>query len=122
MKTRVVDASERFDATHFDPRTEHLQHEICVSNYTCPSCSYRVRFNTHDFGSSRRDDPFTPEQRSALDAARPLDVKTWEQCFEFLCPQCSLPVRAVYHADHEFAMGCHTYELLAVADIVSDGK
>jgi len=117
----LVDPQERFNAIDFDPRTEHWEHSICVSDYTCPECKYQVRFSTHDFYGDRTVCPFDDQQRQIIESARLLSASDREQCLDFLCPQCGLPVRAVYRPDSEFAMGAYTYKIVVVIELHETG-
>lgn len=117
MQAASVDPRLRFDATLFDPRTEFDQHEICTADYSCPDCSYKVRFYTHDFYKFVEYSPLSAEQISAADNARPLRKEDYEQLLEFCCPKCNLAVRVIFRPANEFAMGGYTYKITAVVEI-----
>ena len=117
---RVIEATERFDNVDFDPRTETREHRINVAEYACPECAYRVRFNTHDFFRTEPSDAFSDEQKKLADTLRPLDLNKDEEYFEFLCPQCEMPVRVIFWPNREFAMGCYTYQLVSVVELAGE--
>ena len=116
MKPRTVSARKRFDATEFDIRSEAWDHTIHLSDYNCPECGHKVRFNSKDFFREHIS-ILTPELVGLIEKFRPLDKETWEIALDFYCPGCEMPVRVIPRPGEEFAMGCYNWELLKVVEL-----
>jgi predicted RNA-binding Zn-ribbon protein involved in translation (DUF1610 family) len=113
---RVIDASERFDATQFDVRSESLDHTIHIACYTCPNCGFKVRFNTNDLYRGPAF-PFSNETAKRIENARPINQTLWERAFDFLCPGCKMSVRVIAQPGNSFAMGCYNWQFVAVIEL-----
>ena len=53
-----------------------------------------------------------------FDRFRPLRPEVWESFLDFHCPQCDAPVRMIYEAGGEWAMGCHSWIVTEVVEVI----
>jgi predicted RNA-binding Zn-ribbon protein involved in translation (DUF1610 family) len=116
---RVVDAKTRFDATHFDMRSEYRDHRISIADYTCPECRGVVRFTADDLG---RVTPsvLSVEQLDTIERARPLNAKLWQRPLDFRCPNCGLVVRVIAQPGEAYAMGAHDWDFATVVEVIAE--
>lgn len=59
--------------------------------------------------------PFTP-WKARFDEAHPLDARRWESFLDFHCPGCRAPVRLIYEAGAEWAMGVHGWRVTTILE------
>jgi predicted RNA-binding Zn-ribbon protein involved in translation (DUF1610 family) len=117
---RIVPAAERLDRLEFSDEPEYQEHAVHVGSYLCPRCGYNVEFrarNFRDHETARRSN-LDAEWRSRFDAARPINLSRWESFLDFHCPGCNAPVRIIYEAGSEWAMGLHPWRLLEVLEAI----
>lgn len=115
---RVVPAGERIDRLEFSDEAEYRDHAVHVGAYSCPRCGCGVEFRTRHFreheGAKRSN--LDPEWRSRFDAAHPIELSRWESFLDFHCTGCKAPVRIIYEAGQEYAMGSHPWRLVEVLE------
>lgn len=116
---RVVPAGDRIDRLEFSDEAEYREHAVHIGAYCCPRCGWRVEFRARHFreheGATRSN--LDPEWRGQFDAARPFKLSHWESFLDFHCPGCKAPVRVIYEAGQEYAMGAHPWQLLEVLEV-----
>jgi len=117
-QVRVVPAGERIDRLEFSDEAEYREHAVHLGTYSCPRCGCGVEFRTHDFRKHEGAKPsnLDPAWRSRFDVARPVDSSRWESFLDFHCPSCKAPVRVIYEAGQEYAMGSHSWHLVEVVE------
>jgi hypothetical protein len=115
---RVVPAGDRIDRLEFSEDAEYRDHAVHLGTYCCPRCDSGVEFRTHHFreheGTKRSN--LNAEWRSRFDIARPIEASRWESFVDFHCPGCKAPVRIIYEAGQEYAMGSHPWRLVEVLE------
>ena len=111
-------ADERVDRLLFSGRAELQEHAIDVATYQCPHCSAGAEFNTGTLRKAERyrGSPLGAEWHELCEAIRALGA--WEWALDFRCSKCGCPVRIVFAADGEFAMGAHNHRLLEVIEVI----
>jgi len=117
-KVRAVPARERMDRLEFSGEVEHTEHVVHVGAYECPYCRKQVEFNTDHFRRHENNDFSNLETlwKRLFDQARPLDAKRWESFLDFHCPGCGAPVRLIYEAGAEWAMGVHGWRVTTILE------
>lgn len=106
---RVVPAAERIDRLEFSDEAEYREHAVHLGAYSCPRCGCGVEFRTNDFRKHEgaKLSNLDPAWRSRFDVVRPIKASRWESFLDFHCPGCKAPVRVIYEAGQEYAMGSH---------------
>ena len=108
----VSSAEQRVDRVLFSGRAEADEHKIHLGTYRCPHCRAETEFNT---GTLRKAECCDGSPLGAVWHERCESVcglGPWQWALDFQCPGCSCPVRIVFQADVEFAMGAHTHRLV----------
>jgi hypothetical protein len=116
---RVINAKKRLGGTHFDLRSENVDHTIHFADYTCPACDFVVRFTSSDL-FRQPSSPFTSEQLDLAERARPLNKSKWERAFDFFCPQCDMPIRIVASPGESYAMGGYNWDFVSVIELIDN--
>jgi len=119
MTPRRVPPEQRLNRLDFSRRREQLDHAVDIGVYICPHCSNALEFSTSDFERHEL------KQLTILDAetvasfrkARPVHPETWESSLDFFCEGCQRPVRIVYQADGEWAMGAHGWRIVDLIEV-----
>jgi hypothetical protein len=112
----VSSAEQRVDRVLFSGRAEADEHKVHVGTYTCPHCRAETEFNT---GTLRKAEGFSGSPLGTVwheRCERARGLGPWQWALDFRCPGCSCPVRIVFQADVEFAMGAHTHRLVHVIE------
>jgi predicted RNA-binding Zn-ribbon protein involved in translation (DUF1610 family) len=118
---RILPAETRIDRCEFSRLPEHVVHNTDIGTYKCPHCGSSVEFRTKHF-EKHFDSTFTNLDllwHERFTAKRPVRDSDWESFLDFLCPGCNAPVRIIYRAGPEWAMGCHGWQLVDVVEAES---
>ncbi len=114
---QISPAEERLDRLLFGGREEYDEHVVHVAAYRCAHCGRETEFNSGTLIKAQgfKGSPLGDQWHSSCEAVRPLGA--WEWSLDFRCPQCSCPVRIIFAADEEFAMGAYKNRLLQVIEV-----
>jgi hypothetical protein len=117
-KVNLVPAELRLDRAVFGRVPEATEQVADVGHYFCPHCRAAAEFRTRHFeqhlacANTNLSEPWNER----FVAARPLHAEEWESFLDFECPGCRAPVRIIYRAGPEWAMGCHGWHLVDVVE------
>ncbi len=102
----------------FSEQEEYIEHAVHVGTYTCPWCGQAVQFRTQHFRKHEKRNPsnLRQEWQTVFNAFRPVSPKGWESFLDFHCPQCDAPVRIIYDAGGEWAMGVHSWVVKEIVE------
>jgi len=115
---RVLPAEMRVDRVSFSRLPEFTKHTTDTGTYVCAHCTTAVAFRTRNF-EKHFDTSFTNLDafwHNQFTSRRPLQSGEWEAFLDFACPGCGAPVRIIYRAGPEWAMGCHGWQLIEVLE------
>jgi hypothetical protein len=112
----VVPATDRVDRLQFSGLAEWNERVVHVGAYTCPSCGTEAEFNTGTLRKAEEkvESPLGTEWSARCNVERPLGA--WEWALDFKCRGCNAPVRIIFAADGEYAMGSHNHVLVDVIE------
>jgi len=115
----VTPANARVDRVDLSGATEWSDHALQLATYTCPHCKSPAEFSTSTLrkAESYEGSPLGAEWHGQCNEVRPLGV--WEWSLDHRCCGCGCPVRIVFAAGSEFAMGSHAHRLVDVVEMAT---
>jgi hypothetical protein len=115
----ITPAETRLDRVRLSGATEWTDYQVQLATYRCPHCKSTAELSTSTLRKAEKlhGSPLGPEWHRQCEGIRPL--AGWEWALDHRCSGCRCPVRIVFAADTEFAMGSHTHRLVDVIEMAA---